>query len=51
LAFEKLKELFQKRRIKKEYLALVHGQLKPSKGEISLPLARSRFDRKNLESP
>lgn len=48
LAFEKLKELFQKRRVKKEYLALVHGRLEPSKGEINLPLARSRFDRKKF---
>jgi len=48
LAFGKLKELFQKRRVKKEYLALVHGCVEPSKGEIGLPLARSRFDRKKF---
>jgi len=48
LAFEKLKELFQKRKIKKEYLALAHGRLEPSKGEINFPLARSRFDRRKF---
>jgi 23S rRNA pseudouridine1911/1915/1917 synthase len=34
------KDLFQTRKIKKFYLALVHGQLKESQGTISSPLGR-----------
>lgn len=32
--FDFLKNLFQKREVKKTYLALVHGELKPSRGTI-----------------
>lgn len=40
---------FKERKIKKEYLALVHGHLKPMAGTVRLPLARSRFDREKWE--
>lgn len=40
---------FKKREVKKEYLALVHGQVLPSEGTVRLPLARSRFDREKWE--
>lgn len=39
-AFFYFKNLFQTRKIKKHYLALVHGQLKESRGTISSPLGR-----------
>lgn len=39
-AFSYFKDLFQTRKIKKHYLALVHGKLKESKGTISSPLGR-----------
>lgn len=39
-AFFYLKNLFQERKIKKHYLALVSGELKEPKGTISLPLGR-----------
>ncbi len=48
---EALKELlaqFKERKIKKEYLALVHGKLEPKEGEIFLPLRRGRKDRKKF---
>lgn len=37
-AFEYFKEQFQKRKIKKEYLALVRGEIKKSSGKIELPI-------------
>lgn len=37
--------LFKKRTVIKEYLALVHGKVDPSKGEIVLPIRRSVFER------
>ncbi len=39
---------FKSRRIKKEYLALVHGALKPESGVISLPMGRHPVDRKKM---
>lgn len=39
-AFFYLKNLFQERKIKKFYLALVNGKPKESKGTVSLPLGR-----------
>lgn len=41
-AFEILKNLFQNRQIKKTYLALVWGELKPEKGVIDQPISLSR---------
>lgn len=39
-AFEYFQNLFQKREIKKTYLALVRGRLKNKKGRIDLPLGK-----------
>ena len=39
-SFEYLKELFQKREIKKTYIALVYGQLKNKRGVIETPLGK-----------
>lgn len=41
----KLLALFKERKMKKEYLALVHGKLEPREGTIRLPLLRDRKDR------
>ncbi len=43
-AFEYLKSQFQNRKIKKKYLALVHGIVKNDKGLIELPIAKSKKD-------
>ena len=40
--FELLKKQFQKRKISKEYIGLVHGQVLNHKGEISTPLERDK---------
>jgi 23S rRNA pseudouridine1911/1915/1917 synthase len=39
---------FKSRFIKKEYLALVHGELKPDSGVITLPVGRHPVDRKKM---
>jgi len=41
-AFNYLKNLFQQRKIKKKYIALVRGEIKTLEGEIDLPLGRSK---------
>jgi len=41
-SFDNLKQQFQDRTIKKEYTALVHGQMVNDKGEINTPLERDR---------
>ncbi|MEW5907813.1 MAG: RluA family pseudouridine synthase [Patescibacteria group bacterium] len=43
-SFEYLKEQFQKRQIKKTYLALVYGHLKERAGMIKLPIGKSKKD-------
>ena len=43
-AFERLKSQFQKREVKKEYLALVRGVLKEPSGVIDLPIGKSKKD-------
>ncbi len=40
--FEHLKRQFQNRTVKKEYLALVYGELPKDKGDITLRIARSK---------
>lgn len=40
-SFESLKLQFQEREITKEYLVLVHGQVKNDYGEINLPISRA----------
>lgn len=47
-AFEDLQRQFKERKVEKKYLALVHGQVAPSEGEINLPVSRSPFDRKKF---
>lgn len=47
-AFEDLQKQFKERKVEKKYLALVHGQVFPSEGEINLPVSRSPFDRKKF---
>jgi 23S rRNA pseudouridine1911/1915/1917 synthase len=39
-AFSKLQEEFKERIVKKTYLALVHGSLKPGEGEVNVPVGR-----------
>ncbi|MCH7882906.1 RluA family pseudouridine synthase [Patescibacteria group bacterium] len=41
-SFRYFKEVFQKRRIKKNYLVLVIGRVKNDKGKIDFPIGRSR---------
>jgi len=41
-AFDYFKNLFQKRKIKKIYTALVHGQMEKPEGEINLPIERAK---------
>ncbi|ACI20648.1 MULTISPECIES: RluA family pseudouridine synthase [Thermodesulfovibrio] len=45
--YYKLVEAFKKREIKKEYLALVYGQLRGS-GKITTPVGRAIYDRKKM---
>ncbi|MFH1900149.1 MAG: RluA family pseudouridine synthase [Patescibacteria group bacterium] len=40
--FESLKKQFKERKIKKEYIALVHNVMKQDEGEIKLPIKRSK---------
>jgi len=45
LAFVHLQNQFKERNVKKEYLALAHGIIKPEKGEISVPVGRLPWNR------
>ena len=47
-AFTELQRQFKQREVKKEYLALVHGQVEPRQGTIRVPLSRSRLDRQKF---
>ena len=42
--YEYLKNAFLERKIKKEYIALVHGKLEKSHGIIETPIGRSKID-------
>jgi len=44
-AFTELQRQFKARKVKKEYLALVHGFVEPKEGTIRVPIARSHHDR------
>lgn len=46
--FQDLQQKFKERKIKKKYLALVHGKLEPRKGEIVLPVGRTKSDREKF---
>lgn len=43
-----LMKQFKRREVKKEYLALVHGKVEPTKGDINLPIGRSVYDRRHF---
>jgi len=47
-AFMSLQNQFKERLVKKEYLALVHGQLDPERGEISVPVGRLPWNRERF---
>ncbi len=44
-AFVNLQEQFRERTVKKTYLALAHGAIKPAEGEISVPVGRLPWNR------
>jgi 23S rRNA-/tRNA-specific pseudouridylate synthase len=44
----KMAELFKNRQVEKTYLTLVAGHFGEKKGKISLPIGRSRIDRKKM---
>lgn len=43
--FQFLKNQFKKRKTRKKYVALVHGEVKPKKGSVNLPIKRSVLNR------
>lgn len=47
-SFENLQAQFKERKVKKTYLALLHGRLKEKKGTISLPVNRLPWNRKRF---
>ena len=47
---EKLSMQFKSRTIKKEYLALVHGEMKSDSGSINLPVGRHPVHRKRMST-
>lgn len=47
-AFSNLQQQFKERKVKKYYLALVHGKVQPEQGVIRAPISRSPFDRKKF---
>jgi len=48
-AYYGLVEIFKKRQVKKEYLAIVYGELKEG-GTINLPIGRAENDRKKMST-
>ena len=49
-AHQNLSRQFKSRQIKKEYLALVHGNLKTATGSVKLPIGRHPVDRKKMST-
>lgn len=49
-AHTNLSRQFKSRRVKKEYLALVHGNMKSPTGSIKLPIGRHPVDRKRMST-
>lgn len=45
----KLADQFKSRNVQKEYVALVYGKFEEKKGEIALPIGRSRIDRSKMK--
>ena len=48
IAFTRLQVQFKARTVEKKYLALVHGRVVPSKGEIRFPVGRNPFNREKF---
>ncbi len=46
--FLNLQKQFKERKVKKTYIALVHGKVTPSKGEIDVPVGRTPWNRKRF---
>ncbi len=44
-SFENLQKQFKERKVKKTYLALVHGKINEEEGEISIPIGRLPWNR------
>lgn len=49
-AHHSLSDQFKNRRIKKKYLAIVHGRMGPDSGVISFPVGRHPVDRKKMST-
>jgi 23S rRNA pseudouridine1911/1915/1917 synthase len=49
-AHTNLSRQFKSRKVKKEYLALVHGNMKSPTGSIKLPIGRHPVDRKRMST-
>ena len=47
-AFENLQGQFKERIVKKKYIALAHGEVKPSEGEINVTVGRLPWNRKRF---
>lgn len=47
-AFKALQKQFKERIVKKEYIALAHGNVIPPEGEINAPVGRLEFNRKRF---
>ncbi len=48
IAFKELQRQFKERIVEKSYLALTHGEIKPEKGEINVPVGRLPWNRKRF---
>ena len=48
VSFLNLQNQFKERIVKKTYIALVHGEVKPESGEINVPVGRLPFNRKRF---
>jgi len=46
--FKNLQSQFKKREVEKKYLALVHGRVKPEKGEVEAPVGRLAWNRERF---
>ena len=44
-SFENLQRQFKEGRVKKTYIALCHGEIKPTEGEINIPIGRLPWNR------
>jgi len=47
-SFENLQAQFKERKVKKTYIALVHGKVEPKEGEINVPVGRLPWNRKRF---